>query len=138
MKKEEFENLIKRSLKAAPLPSRASLMYALRKLEDPVTEEEVVRYNRKTATSNIINNKIADILSIWRSKRIILVPSFIFLLFIGAFSLSPHSKKIDYSLSELVEQDSRIEEIVDYDDTIFLTSFDEPSINDLSTIQNEI
>lgn len=139
MDNQEFENTIRKTLKTAPLPSRASLMYTLRKLEDYVTESEEVRYNRQTTTSNIINNKFANILSVWKSKRIILVPSFIILLFVGAFSLSPHHIKQDSSLSELVEQDAGIgEESIDYDDSILLTNFDESFINDLSKIQNEI
>ena len=138
MDKQEFENNIRKTLRGSESPSRASLMYVLRKIED-VTDEASIRYNRKTETSNIIINKLIAVFDIWKSRKLILIPSLIVLLFVGVFSLSPRNTKNNLSLSELVEQDSLIEEMgVDYDDQATLTSFDEPSINDLSEIQNEI
>jgi hypothetical protein len=139
MDKEEFENNIRKTLKGTGTPSRASLMYVLRKIDENVTDEASMRYNNKTETSNIIINKLTAVFDIWKSKRLILIPSLIVLLFVGAFSLSPRNAKNNLSLSELVEQDSQLDESgLDYDDQTILTSIDEPSINDLSTIQNEI
>lgn len=136
MDNQEFENNIRKTLKGSGLPSRASLMYVLRKVEENVTDETSMRYNKETATSNIIINKLIAVFDIWKSKRLILVPSLILLIFVGAFSLSPRKNP---TLSELVEQDSLInEEVLDYEDQTVLTSLDEPSINDLSAIQNEI
>lgn len=138
MDKQEFENNIRKTLRGSESPSRASLMYVLRKIED-VTDEASIRYNRKTETSNIIINKLIAVFDIWKSRKLILIPSLIVLLFVGVFSLSPRNTKNNLSLSELVEQDSLIEEMgVDYDDQAILTSLDEPSIGDLSAIQNEI
>lgn len=140
MDQQELENNIRKTLKASEPPSRASLMYVLRKIEDNVTEAENMRYNRKTGTSNIINDKLIAIFDIWKSRKLVLIPSLIVLIVVGAFSLSPQSiVRTNLSLTDLVEQDALIsEEGIDYDEQVILTSLDEPSIDDLNTIQNEI
>ncbi len=140
MDQQEFENNIRKTLKASESPSRASLMYVLRKIEENVTDEASMRYNKQTATSNIIINKLVAIFDIWKSKKLILVPSLVVLLVIGAFSLSPRSvTRTNLILVDLVEKDALInEESVDYDEQSSITSFDDPFIDDLNTIQNEI
>lgn len=143
MTEQEFEKVIQNALHTEIKPSRDSFGRMLNTLNDiPVTKNADMRYTMRTATFDIINNKITEIISFWQSKRIILVPSLILLLLIGAFSLSPHSSSNTYdtlSIQKLAEQDEAIEEEgPDYDDGIVFTSFDEPAIDDLSTTQNEI
>ena len=140
MNQQELENNIKLALKGSETPSRASLMYILRKIENNVTEDQNVRYNKKTVTSNIINDKLVEIFNIWKSRKLVLIPSLIVLLVVGVFSLSPQNiVRKNLTLAELVEQDALLyEENIDYDEQIILTSLDEPSIDDLNSIQNEI
>lgn len=137
MNEPDFENFIKQTMKTYSTPSRSSLEHVLSKIDrEPVTNNESVRYTTQTATSNIINNKVNEIINIWKSKRIILVPSFILLLFVGAFSLSSNSNS---ALLKFVEQDAQIEEpVIEYEDEILIDAFDTPGINDLGTIENEI
>lgn len=140
MTDQEFENIIKEKMRTDATPDRASFARALSQLNNPVTENKNLRYNSiQIKMSNIINNKVASFIAIWRSKRVILMPSLILLLFIGAFSLSGQTGKYNLSIEQLVQQDALIEEvdIID-DDPINLTSFDEPYINELSAIQDEI
>ena len=139
----ELENQIRDAMKTNNMPDRASLTYALIKLDKVVTELQEIRYTEETTSSDIINRKITSIVNIWRSKRIsILIPSFIvlFIVFIGAFTLSPQSGKYhNENLEQLAEQDEAIEGPgVDYDDPVIIPVFEEPVIDDLSTIQNEI
>ena len=140
MNDKEFENLIKDTLHSNESPTRESLSYILSNLDrTPVTNIEELRYNTQTIKSNIINNKIADVISIWISKRIVLVPSLILLLFIGVFSLSPRVATKNQSLQQLVAQDALFEDLEvdtvnDLDDEAILTSFDEQAFNELSAI----
>lgn len=135
----ELEKIIRDTLRTSDTPSRDSLTHVLSAIDAPVTKNAFMRYNVQTATSNIINNKIADIVSIWKSKRIILIPSFILLFFIGAFSLSTHHSTYDPVILDLAEQSANLEEQgVDYDDQVILTSFDEPDMDDIGTTTNEI
>ena len=77
-------------------------------------------------------------MNIWKSKRIILVPSFLLLLFVGAFSLSSNTSGSS-TLLKFVEQDAQIEEpAIEYEDDVLIDAFDTPGINDLGTIENEI
>ena len=77
-------------------------------------------------------------MSIWKSKRIILVPTFLLLLFVGAFSLSSNSSSSS-TLLRFVEQDAQIEEPeLENEDDILIGAFDDPGINDLGIIENEI
>ena len=140
MDQQELENNIRKTLKGSGAPSRASLMYVLRKIEEDVTNKASMRYNKQTGMSNIISDKLVAIFDIWKSRKLVLIPSLIALLVVGAFSLSPQSiMKTNLSLTDLVEQDALINESgVDYDEQIVLTSLDEPYIDDLNTIQNEI
>lgn len=141
MTDQEFENIIKNSLKTNANPDRGSFSHLLSILNNPVTEIKQVRYSIQTPTSNIISNRITSFISIWRSNRIILVPSFILLLFIGIFSLSMHTTTYGSSIEQLAQKDESIKElaIVDDDDpALFLTGFDEPDINDLSILQYDL
>jgi len=141
MNDQEFENIIRKELKTSAIPDRASFARVLSELNDPVTENKNVRYNSiQIKMSNIINSKVASFIAIWRSKRVILMPSLILLLFIGAFSLSGQTGKYNLSIEQLVQQEALIDEldIVDDDDPVILTSFDDPYINELSAAQDEI
>ncbi len=140
MNNNEFENLIRKTLRTDNIPDRASFARILSQLgESAVTESSEVRYTNKTATSNIINNTIASVSNIWKSKRFVLVPSLILFLLVGAFSLSPTSSvdANNIAIQKIAEQDASIEDY-DTDDQILFTSFDEPSITDLSTTDNEL
>jgi hypothetical protein len=140
MTDQEFENIVRISMKIQSEPSRDSFAHILKNLEEsPVTKNEAVRYNIQATASHIINNKITDIIAIWKSKRIVLVPSFLLLLFVGVFSLSSHVNRYENSLQKLAAQDMVIEEPgVDDEDLIFSDVFDTPAIDDLNMIQNEI
>ncbi|MEK7106185.1 MAG: hypothetical protein AAB895_02400 [Patescibacteria group bacterium] len=140
MTDQEFENIIKKSFKTSAVPSRESFTRALSSLETPVTKNGEMRYNRQTGQpSNIINNKFASFIAIWKSRRIVLVPSLVLLLFVGAFSLSGQSGKYNLSIEQLAQRDAIIEELdfVDEDEAL-LSELDEPYIDEFSTIQDEI
>lgn len=139
MNDQEFENIIRKGLKTNAIPSRESFARTLSMLETPVTKSEEVRYNRQTATPSNIINKFASFIAIWKSRRIVLVPSLILLLFIGAFSLSGQTPKYNLSIEQLAQRDAIIEELdfVDEDEAI-LSELDEPYIDEFSTIQDEI
>ena len=139
MTDQELENKIRETLQESVVPSRESLSHVLSEIGDHVTKSPYMRYNVQTVTSNIINNKFADIVSVWKSKRIILIPSFIVLFFVSAFSLSTHSTPYDSVILDLAEQSANLEQQgVDYDDQVMLTSFDEPDVDDFGSITNEI
>ena len=139
MTDQELENKIRETLQESVVPSRESLSHVLSEIGDHVTKSPYMRYNVQTVTSNIINNKFADIVSVWKSKRIILIPSFIVLFLVSAFSLSTHSTPYDSVILDLAEQSANLEQQgVDYDDQVMLTSFDEPDVDDFGSITNEI
>jgi hypothetical protein len=139
MNDKEFEKLMKDSLESGRTPDHASLTRLLNKLSDPVTEQRDMRYTRVTATSNITSNTVADVLKFWRSKRIILVPSFVLLLLVGIFSLSPHASASDRAILKIAAEDQTLgEQEVDDDDIIMPSDFDSPALDDLSNTQNEI
>lgn len=136
---KELEKIIRDTLKEDPTPSRDSFRRMLSTLDTSVTESSQIRYNTRTTSSDIISNKIADVIHIWKSKKLVLIPSLVLLVLIGAFSLSPRAAKYDTGIAGLMPLDETIEEGgVDYDDQTILTTFDEPSIDELSTIQNEL
>lgn len=139
MEKQEFENFIKKTLNNTDIPSRASLLYVLRKLDTSVTENKEMRYNSKAATPNIIINKITDIIGVWKSKRLILIPSLVLIIFVSIFSLSPRNFLYRKSLQNIAEQDRLIEELVyDTDTDLVITSFEDTDTNDLGILNNEI
>lgn len=140
MNNNELENNIRKALKINEDPSRVSFAYMLSQLpEDNVTKYEEVRYTKKAATPNIINNKIAEILGICKSRRIILIPSLALAIFVSIFSLSPHRVLYSESLQHIAEQDEIIEGLVDDTDTdVIVTSFDNTDTNDLGILNNEI
>lgn len=136
---KELHKKIVDSLKSTITPDRSSLMRILDKLDKDVTSSGKLRYNDWVGIPNIRNNTFSNIISVWKSKRMILIPSLILLLFVGGFSLSSKIAKHDLTLEQLLEQDETIEdEGINYDDQKLLTSFDEQSLDDISTIQNEI
>ena len=140
MNNQEFENIIIKEFKKESVPDRVSFSRLISNLDVPVTENEKVRYNRQTAKPfEIINNTIAEVIAIWKSKHIVLVPSLILLLFIGTFSLSGQASKYNLSIGELAQKDALIEEIdaID-DDATTLSVFDDQAIDELSTTKNEI
>ena len=144
MEMEKFEEQLKKSLLCAVKginPSRESLSRALfdSNVQSPyVTKSPYVRSNVWTATSKIIsNNKLADAVAVWKSKRIILVPSLVLLLLVGTFSLSTHSSA-ESQIQSLAEQNEQIEEPgIDDDDQMILSSFEDPAVNDLSATNYE-
>lgn len=139
MTNQEFENTIRETLKTDETPNRVGFAHMLSQL--PVTETAEVRYTRETATSNIIINIQTSISAVWKTKRFVLIPSLILLLFVGTFSLSPrsHVSRNTLAIQKLAEQDVSIEELnSDTEDQILLTSFDEPGITDLSTNTYEL
>ena len=141
MENKELENRIKKVMNLEIKPDASSLNFILSKFEEDktVTKEKTKRYYIWTAMSNIINNKNTDIVDIWKSKRLILVPSFILIFIISVFTLSPYSSFGNKTIIKLAEQDTLIEEqYVNEDDTVVNTLFESPEINDLSTLQNEI
>lgn len=138
MENKEFENLIKKSMKTKANPNRQNFSNVLSQIESPVTDSSFVRYNRQTAMpSHIISNYFNEFMAIWKSKRIILVPSFILLVLVGSFSLS---NRIRPNISQLAKEDISIEEldVVDDEDVTTLTSFDDQVFDELTTIQDEI
>jgi hypothetical protein len=141
MDQNEFENLIKETMNIKATPSRDSFECVLSNLNETlVTKNQNIRYSIQTVMSNIKNNKISIIIDIWKSKRIILIPSFILLFFVSAFVLSPHSKKYDPEILKIAEQNETIEEPGDEDDNdqIILTSFDNQDFSDIdNSIKNE-
>lgn len=141
MNEREFENKIKDALKINTYPDRESFKLFISSLETrDVTKNESMRYNTQTATSNIINNKFADIITVWKSKRIILIPSFLVLLFVSAFALSSHSKNSSSEILKIAEQNENLEEseIYEDEDQVILTNFDTSDIDNVSNITNEI
>ncbi len=140
MNDEQLENLIRNQSKIdqkGNIPSREVLSRILYSLpESPVTISALNRYGLEKSMSNIIIN-LKEFLHIWRSKKIILVPSFVLIVFIGLFSLSSHVSKSN-SVLGLAEKNEAIEEPgLDYDDQVILTTFDNSNIDELNVIQNE-
>lgn len=143
MNEKDLENLIKKAMKIEESPEPSSLYKVLSSLEDSevVTVWNVKHYSISTKVSNIISNGVANIVDVWRSNRaVILVPTFIILFFVGAFSLSPTEARYNKNIIKLAEKDAIIEEpfINDDVDQIVSTLFDSPAINDLSKLQDEI
>lgn len=140
MNNTEFENYIRSSVQKESTPTPASFSQLLSSLSDPVTKETKIRYTRVTATSHITNNIFTKIVDIWNSNRLVFIPSFIVLLFVGAFSLSPQTttRIENHDIVALAEQDATIEGLGnDTDEQIIVASFDEPDISDFSTQTNE-
>lgn len=136
MTDKEFEKIIKERLSIHDKPNRASFAYMLSQLESPVTEKEDMRYTRETGKpSQIINSKITYFISVCKSRRLVLIPSLLLILFIGAFSLSQHTRTYDQSIEQLATQDESIQEPSSIDDDeIILTNFDDQALDDLSNI----
>lgn len=140
MTDQEFENTIRKVLKTDSSPDRVTFAQMLSKLKEiPVTEDNVFRYTTETATSKIISNKITNLIDAWKSKWVILVPSFILLIFIGSFSLSKQTGKYNLSIEQLAQQIETMEaeEVVDDNEEQIIDSFDKQAIDDFSLIQNE-
>ena len=140
MTQQELENTIRKTLKTDSSPDRVSFAQMLSKLKEvPVTEDNALRYTTETATSKITSNKITNFIDAWKSKWIILVPSFILLIFIGSFSLSRQTGKYNLSIEQLAQQIETMEadEVVDDNEEQIIDSFDKQAIDDFSLIQNE-
>lgn len=138
MTDQELENKIKKILKTDINPDRANFTRMLNQLPDIGKE----KYNEfsyiQDKNRSSINNNIANVFNIWKSKRIVLVPSLILLLIVGAFSLSPQTGQYNMTIQQLAEQNETIEEPgYDIDDQLIYT-LETPAINDLSLTQNEI
>lgn len=140
MNNEEFENNIKNAVYANATPHRTHFKSTLSMLGENVTKSATMRYRDAVykLQKNIINNVQYVVESI-RIKRIVLVPSLILVLVIGGFSISSQTTNANKTLERLAEENETIEEPgIDLDDSIILTSFDAPAVNDLSNNQNEI
>ena len=143
MTDKDLEKIIKEAMTIETKPSVSSFSNVLSKLADEeiVTKSYGIRYSIQTAMSKIINNKLSKTFGEWKSNRIIiLVPTFILLFFIGAFSLSPSEAQTSKAILKLAEQDVTTEEqyISDEDQILDNMMFETPAINDLSILQNEI
>ena len=140
---QELENKIRKTLSLSDKLDRQAFEHTLSILEGSLTTKSPgMRYIEVTTKSNVIYNKIAYITSSWKSRRIILLPSFLilFIIFIGTLG-APLSSKLHgkQTLEQIASESEEIEGTgMDTDDQVIITSFDEPSIDELSTIQNEI
>lgn len=141
MNEKEFENIIRKSLNVSEAPSRGSLTNVLSSIsnEENVTKESLVRYNKQTATSNIINNKLIGIIAIWKSKRLVLIPSLVLVIIVSTFSLSPRYMLSRESVAYITAQDESIEMLGnDTGEDMVLADFEIPDMLDLDTLTNEI
>ncbi len=140
MTDQEFE--LKKWLKNSDaLPSRESLTHALSALStSDVTGRDAVRYTRETASpSHITHNAYTRFMAIWKTKWIVLVPSLI-ILFIVTIPLSLHTASAhNKAILKLAVEDGSIDEaeVVDNDDAVLLTSFNDQAIDELSSIQKD-
>ncbi len=131
MNDKDFENIIKDSLKISDTPDRTTLTTLLSKLDTETVGDSEIHHNQKA--------NLLDIISIWRSKRIVLIPSLMLLMLVGVFSLSPRAAKYDNGIAELLVQDEVIErEAINYDSQFALPTLDNKSLESLNAIQNEI
>lgn len=138
MNTHDFEKIIRESLNTQAIPHRKSFAILLEKLPDnPVTKNAKIRYTRETWLSNIINNT-ASLVTFWKSKQMLLIPSLMLVLFVGIFSFFPKSAQYDQTIPLLAQEDERIEEPgLDLDDTVNIAFYDTPAINELATTTNE-
>ncbi len=134
MNDKEFEDLIKESLKISEKPSQVSFSHMLSQLSE-------VPSDKKMMTPNTMINGVGEIINIWRSKRLVLIPSLVILLFISALTIYPRGTNA--SLQRLVAKDVLLEEQLydsawEYDDQTVLSDFDNDVIEELNQIQNDI
>lgn len=142
MTDQELETTLQTALTPRNTPSRESFTVMLSELPtSPVTKQTEIRYTTQTATSNIINNILVQIVSIWKSNKVLLlVPTCLVFLLVGAFSLSPRITAYtqNRALLQLAEQDASIEALGDdTDDQVILASFDESDSSTLDIQPNE-
>jgi hypothetical protein len=131
MTDKDFENIIKDSLKISATPDHATLTTLLSKLDTQAVGDLEIHHDQRAS--------LLDIISIWRSKRIVLIPSFMLVVLVGIFTLSPRAGKYDSGIAGLLIQDELIEkESVNYDSQISLPVIESKSFDSLNAIQNEI
>jgi hypothetical protein len=140
MNEQELENKIRSLLKTDLKPSKSSLKEALFSISDEtVTKKDEVRYNGRTLKSSIINNKITEIIGVWKSRSIVLVPAFILLIFVGITTLSPHSAQANAkAIQKIADQSETIEEPgLNDEDEVIIADLDSSIVDDLSSTTNE-
>jgi hypothetical protein len=87
--------------------------------------------------SNITNQTINEIIMAWKTKNIVLVPTFLLLIIIGAFSLS-NRKPYDEVILDLANENQTIEDEGIMDEELLVTDLDSPNMDELVTQQNDI
>lgn len=133
----EFENLIKKTLHQSEIPNRDSFTRLIQALPEPiVTKNNSIRYTIRRA-SNIINQTINELIMAWKTKNIILVPTFLLLIIVGAFSLSSR-KPYDEVILDLATENQTIEDEGIMDEELLITDLDSPEMDELVTQQNDI
>lgn len=139
MNEKEIENLIKNAMKIDEKPEIYSFSKVLDEIEiNSVTNKNNNRYYIKTEMSKITINKFTKIIDVWKSKRLIFVPAFVFLMFVGAFSLSFVKLNSNEKIIKLAEQNAIEETYKNEEDYMPIALFETPAINELGTITNEI
>jgi hypothetical protein len=135
MNETEFENLIQQTMHTDINPSSEGFTHMMASIElTPVTENEKIRYTIQTTSSNIINTIIQSL----KSTRMVLVPSLVLVILIGGVSIGSKRMHPESAIEKLAEQSETIaDEAIDLDDSILLTSFEAPAMNDLTTNQND-
>lgn len=137
MNNTEFENLIRKTLHTTETPSRESFTRLIKTLdESTVTKTFSMRYTIRRV-SNIINQTIKEFTMAWKTKNIILVPTFLLLIVIGAFSLS-NRKPYDEVIMDLAVENQLIEDESIMDEELLVTDLNSPEMDELITQQNDI
>ena len=137
MNNTELENLIRKTLCTTETPSRESFTRLIKTLDEPaVTKKFSMRYTIRRV-SNIINQTIKEFTMAWKTKNIILVPTFLLLIVIGAFSLS-NRKPYDEVIMDLAVENQLIEDESIMDEELLVTDLDSPEVDELITQQNDI
>ena len=143
MTDQELENRIRKSIENSGNPTLQSFLSALNTLglDADITKISKMRYIKERGAW-IIAHKIRNFFNTPRSRFTYLMPSFIvvFIIFVGAFNLSPLSSRVhDQTVEQLAQENEALEEKgMDTDDILMVTSFDEPDIYNLSTAPNEL
>ncbi len=137
MTDNEFEIYIEKSFKTDETPDRMRFWHTLQGLsQSTVTKPILVRYTIRRA-SNIINQTIQEITMAWKTRNIILVPTFLLLIFIGAFSLSSR-KPYDEVIMDLAVENQTIEDESIMDEELLITDLNSPNMDELVTQQDDI
>ncbi len=142
MKEQEIENLIRKTFKLNTKPSEESFSKLLFEIKENPTflNNTSSRHSFLVTMSNIIRRRSTEFTNTWKNRRAyVLVPTFIVLLVVGAFSLSPSENSYSRSIIKLAEQNESIKEpVVKAEEPLAYTMFYSSTINDLNKLENEI